>query len=120
MSQSKFEVSPLLSVYSGIHITKDPAICGGLPIINGHRITVHDIVARRQLGESVHEIAEGYGLTHDEVAAALAYYADHKAAVDQEIADDEEEIRRRAAADTSPEMVRVRERLKALKHREKR
>ena len=107
-----------MSVYGGVRITQDPAIFSGRPIINGHRITVHDIVARHQLGESIEEIARGYSLTHDEVAAALAYYADHKAAIDEEIASDEREIARRAAADSSPGAIRVRERVKALKHRQ--
>ena len=107
-----------MSVYGGVRITQDPAIFSGRPIINGNRITVHDIVARYQLGESIDEIAEGYSLAHDEVAAALAYYADHKAVIDQEIASDEREIARRAAADSSPGAIRVRERVKALKHRQ--
>ena len=108
-----------MSVYGGVRITQDPAIFSGRPIINGHRITVHDIVSRYQVGESIGEIAEGYSLTHDEVAAALAYYADHKV-IDREIASDEQEIAQRAAADISPGAIRVRELVKAPKHRQNR
>jgi uncharacterized protein (DUF433 family) len=107
-----------LSVYGGVHITKNPAIFSGRPIINGHRITVHDVVLYIGAGMSTVEVAQGYGLTSDEVAAALAYYEEHKSTIDRQIAADHREFARRAAADTSPPAERVREVAKASKRRQ--
>ena len=98
-----------MSVYNGVQITKNPAIFSGRPIINGHRITVHDIVVHHRAGMSVEELAEGYSLTPEEIAAALAYYREHKATIDRQIAADRREFARRAAADTSPAAERMRE-----------
>jgi len=102
---------------NGVHITKNPAIFSGRPIINGHRITVHDIVVHHQSGMSVEELADAYNLTPEEVAAGLAYYQEHKATVDRQIAADRRDFTRRAAADTSPAAERMREIGKAAKRR---
>jgi uncharacterized protein (DUF433 family) len=68
------------------HITTNPEIVGGKPHIIGHRITVQNIVIwHEQMGYSVDEIATEYELTLAEIYAALAYYYDHKAAVDEDI-----------------------------------
>lgn len=106
-----------MPLYSGIHITKNPAIFSGRPIINGHRITVHDLVVHHRTGMSVEELAEGYNLTPQEVGAALTYYEEHKATNDRQIAADDREFARRAAADTSPPVERMREIGKASKRR---
>ena len=107
-----------MPVDNGVQITKNPAIFSGRPIINGHRITVHDIVVHHQAGMSLEELAEGYSLTPDEIAAALTYYEEHKAAIDREIAADRQEFARRAAADTSPAAERMRQIGKASKRRQ--
>lgn len=68
------------------HITADPAICHGRPHIIGHRIRVQDIaVWHERLGYSADEISTDYNLALSEVYAALAYYFDHKTAIDQTI-----------------------------------
>lgn len=105
-------------MYGGVQITKNPAIFSGRPIINGHRITVHDVVLHIQAGMSTAEVAQGYGLTSEEVTAALEYYAEHKPTVDRQIEADNRELARRAAADTSPPAERVREITKAAKRRQ--
>jgi uncharacterized protein (DUF433 family) len=107
-----------MPVYNGVNITKNPAIFSGRPIINGHRITVHDVVVHIHAGLPAAEVAQGYGLTSDEVAAALEYYADHKSAIDRQITADNREFARRAAADTSPVAERMREIAKATKRRQ--
>lgn len=72
------------------HIEMTPGICGGKPRIAGRRIRVVDVVRYHdQLGQSPSQIAEDYHLTLSDVHAALAYYHDHKAEIDQCIADDE-------------------------------
>ena len=81
-----FEGSPSRqgSGYGSIEIT--PNISGGKPRIAGHRITVENIVIwHERMGKSVDEIATEYDLTLADVYAALAYYFDHRAEIDQSI-----------------------------------
>ena len=60
----------------------------GKPRIAGHRITVANIVVwHERLGKSADEIATEYDLTIAAVYAALAYYFDHRAAIDASIAE---------------------------------
>lgn len=106
-----------MPTYNGIQITKNPAIFSGRPIINGHRITVHDIVVYHQTGMSIEQLAQAYGITPEEVMAALAYYHEHKAAIDRQIVADSREFAQGAAADTSPVAERMREIGKAFKRR---
>jgi uncharacterized protein (DUF433 family) len=70
------------------HIEITPGIAGGKPRIAGHRITVqHIVIWHERLGKSADEIASEYGLTLADVYAALAYYFDHRAEIDQAIAE---------------------------------
>jgi len=72
------------------HIEARPDIAGGKPRIAGHRITVRDIAMwHERLGKSVDEIASDYGLTLADVHAALAYYFDHRAEIDKDMAADQ-------------------------------
>lgn len=106
-----------MPIYNGVRIIKNPAIFSGRPIINGHRVTVHDVVVHYRAGVPSLEIATGYSLAPDEVAAALAYYEEHTASIDRQIAADEREIARRAATDDSPVAERMRQITKTLKRR---
>ena len=107
-----------MKLSDSVRITENPAIFSGRPIINGHRITVHDLVVHHRSGMSVAELAEGYTLTPEEVDAALTYYEEHKATIDRQIAADDREFAHRAAADTSPPVERMREIGKASKCRQ--
>jgi len=98
------------------HISRDPAVYGGKPCIEGRRIAVHDIAGRWQQGYSPDQIADEFALTLGEVHAALAYYFDHQEAIDRELTEEEAEIRRQAAADSSPVAQRVR---KAVEERKR-
>ncbi|HEY7154782.1 MAG TPA: DUF433 domain-containing protein [Gemmataceae bacterium] len=72
------------------HIEITPGIAGGKPRIAGHRITVQNIaIWHERLGKSADEIAAEYDLTLADVYAALAYYFDHRVAIDRSIADGE-------------------------------
>lgn len=72
------------------HIEASPSIAGGKPRIAGHRVTVQNIVIRHErLGQSADEIATESGLTLADVYAALAYYYDHRADIDEAIRTDE-------------------------------
>lgn len=71
------------------HIVATPGTCGGKPRIAGHRIRVQDVALwHERLGYSVAEIVAHYPqLTLAEVHAALAYYYDHREAIQQDIRD---------------------------------
>lgn len=92
------------------HIEITPGIAGGKPHIAGHRITVQNVVIwHERMGLSADEIAAEYDLTLSEVYAALAYYYDHQAEIDESIRADEafvEELRR-VTPSKLPEKLRV-------------
>src|SRR3954463_12850354 len=72
------------------HITVTPGLRGGKPHIIGRRLTVSDIAFfHLTWGMSVEQIAADYDLTLASVHAALAYYYDHQAEIDQRTADDD-------------------------------
>lgn len=68
------------------HIVHTPGLLGGEARIDGHRIRVRDVMAARDLGGMTPEeiAAEVYpSLTLAEVYAALAYFEDHRAEIEQ-------------------------------------
>ena len=69
------------------HIEKTPGVCGGKPRVAGHRIRVQDIAIEHETwGQSPVEIAANHtGLTLADVHAALAYYYDHRDAIQRDI-----------------------------------
>jgi uncharacterized protein (DUF433 family) len=73
------------------HIVKTPGICGGKACISGHRIRVLDIVVWNQMrGYSPDEIVAMFpGISLADVHAALTYYFDNRAEIDEEFASDE-------------------------------
>lgn len=72
------------------HIEVTPGVCAGKPHIVGRRVSVQNIaVWHERMGLDPDEIATTYGLTLGEVYAALAYYHDHRAEIDESIASDE-------------------------------
>jgi uncharacterized protein (DUF433 family) len=72
------------------HIEATPGVVGGKPRIAGHRITVQNIaIWHERMSISADQIAAEYGLTHAEVYAALAYYYDHRAEIDEAIRADD-------------------------------
>jgi uncharacterized protein (DUF433 family) len=81
------------------HVVTTPGVVGGKPRIAGRRITVQQIALwHERLGLSADEIASAYDLTLGDVYAALAYYHDHRPAIDAAMREDEalvEELRRR-------------------------
>jgi uncharacterized protein (DUF433 family) len=81
------------------HIEMTPGICGGRPRIAGSRIRVQDIVVwHERMGTSADEIVSRYPhLSLAGVYAALAYYHDHRQAIEADMERGEalaEEIRR--------------------------
>ncbi len=85
------------------HIEITPGICGGKPRIAGHRITVHNIaIWHERMGHSPDQIVEQFPqLTLADVHAALAYYFDHLAEINQQIDADRASADQMAAQATS-------------------
>ncbi len=72
------------------HIEKTPDVRGGKPRIAGTRICVSDVVIWTEQAQSPEEIVTDFPqLSLAAVYAALAYYHDHREAVDQQIRDAE-------------------------------
>ncbi len=80
------------------HIGSDPQVCGGNPVITGTRHPVRSVVQYvLQLGLTPEELIEKFPrLTLAQVYDALAYYYDNREEIDQDIADNTEEISRLA------------------------
>ena len=77
------------------HIEITPGVGGGRPRIAGHRVRVQDIVVWTEQGQSADEIVASIpSITLSDVYAALAYYHDNRAAVDQAIREDDELVAR--------------------------
>ncbi|MEX2092726.1 MAG: DUF433 domain-containing protein [Pirellulales bacterium] len=73
------------------HIEITPGTCGGKPRIAGHRIRVQDVVLWTESGQSADEIVADFPqLSLADVYAALAYYHDNRAQIDQDIREDRE------------------------------
>ncbi len=76
----------MLEIALDQRIEATPDIAGGKPRIAGHRITVQDIVIWHEwLGRSADEITAEYSLDLADIYAALAYYYEHQAEMDQAI-----------------------------------
>lgn len=71
------------------HLETTPGVRGGRPRLSGTRFTVADaVVMHLRLGYSLEEIAGRYDLGLAQLYAAMAYYYDHRAEIDDSIAAD--------------------------------
>ena len=67
-------------------ITTNPQVRGGKPCIAGTSLRVSDVVLAYLFhNQTPNEIAAGYEVSLSSVHAALAYYYEHKSAVDEDI-----------------------------------
>jgi uncharacterized protein (DUF433 family) len=58
------------------HFQRDPAICGGEPVLKGTRVTLQTVLASLAEGSSFEQILEDYpSLTLDQLWAAVAFAA---------------------------------------------
>lgn len=72
------------------HIEITPGIVSGKPRIAGRRITVQNIaIWHERMGKSADEISAEYDLSLAEIYAALSYYFDHLAEIDESIRESE-------------------------------
>ena len=57
-------------------ITRDPAICGGQPVIRGTRVLLRTVLASLAEGDTVEQILRSFPtLTEDAVRAVIAFAA---------------------------------------------
>lgn len=64
-----------------------PNVCGGQTIVEGTRVAVHDVIGLIVNGASVDETLRSFpALTRAQVYECLAYYEDHRPAIDALIA----------------------------------
>jgi uncharacterized protein (DUF433 family) len=72
------------------HVKANPDVRGGKPCIAGTRITVSDVVLMHlHLGQSIEQIAGHYDISLAALHAAMAYYYDHQAEIDQAMQDED-------------------------------
>jgi uncharacterized protein (DUF433 family) len=65
-----------------------PNVCGGHTIVEGTRIGVHDVVGLIANGATPDEVLRSFpNLTRAQVYECLAYYEDHRAAIDLLVAE---------------------------------
>ncbi len=58
------------------HITRDPAICGGEPVIKGTRVTLRTVLASLADGDDIRDILKDFPtLKQDDVRAVIAFAA---------------------------------------------
>ena len=83
----------------GTLIKQTPGVCGGRPCVAGTGVSVLRIAGWYKQGRSPEEIADQYGhLTLAQVHAAIAYYYANQEAMEAEMAAEEAEYDRLAAA----------------------
>lgn len=85
------------------NIERDPARCGGQPVVGGTRIRVGIVLGCYRQGMSVEEIIQQYpSLKPADVHDALAYAYDHLDEIEADLAADEEAtVKARPAGDKS-------------------
>jgi uncharacterized protein (DUF433 family) len=75
------------------NIEKDPARCGGQPVVAGTRIRVATVLTAYRQGMSVEEIVQQFApLKPADVHDALAYAYDHVEEIDADLAADDETL----------------------------
>jgi uncharacterized protein (DUF433 family) len=75
------------------HITKNPDVCGGSPVISGTRFPVRSIVFfTLKISLTPEEIVEKFPhLSLAQIYDALAYYYDNRSEIEQDILENTEE-----------------------------
>lgn len=83
----------------GTLITQTLGVCGGRPTIAGTGVSVRRIAGWYKMGQTPEEIADQYGhLSLAQVYAALSYYHANQDEIHRELAEEEAEYDRLAAA----------------------
>mgnify|MGYP001000156988 CR=1 FL=1 len=70
------------------YLVQVPGVCGGHTIIEGTRVGVHDVIGLLVNGATPEDVVRSFpNLTKAQVYECLAYYEDHRAALDALIAE---------------------------------
>jgi uncharacterized protein (DUF433 family) len=70
------------------YVERRPGVQGGRPVIKGSRFPISSVVQNHRRGLSVDEIIDIFPwLRPEELYDALSYYYDHRAQIEQEIAE---------------------------------
>lgn len=92
------------------HIEADEGIRGGKPCIVGTRIAVSDVALMHlRLGQSLEQIAGHYHIPLAALHAAMTYYYDHQAEIDQAMQDETSSIQ--AFRETNPSLLQAKLRM---------
>jgi uncharacterized protein (DUF433 family) len=92
------------------HIELSADIRGGKPCIAGTRIAVSDVVLMHlRLGQSLEQIAGHYDISLAALHAAMTYYYDHQAEIDQAMRD--EAVAMRAIQEANPSLLQAKLRI---------
>ncbi len=93
----------MLQAISVEHIQVSPAVRAGKPCIAGTRFAVEDVaVMHLKLGQSLIEIAGLYDLSLAAVHAAMAYYFDHREAIEQRVSEESQLVEAIKQTQVSP------------------
>lgn len=85
------------------NIERDPARCGGQPVVVGTRIRVATILTAYRQSMTVEEIVQQYpGLRPADVHDALAYAYDHVDEIETDLANDDEQKAKELLARIQP------------------
>ena len=85
---SRVNYSEAMPTTSYRYLVNLPNVCGGKTIVEGTRVGVHDVVGLTVNGASVDEVLRSFpNLTRAQVYECLAYYEDHRAAIDVLVAE---------------------------------
>jgi uncharacterized protein (DUF433 family) len=74
------------------HIVCRDGVCGGEPLIDGLRVTVHHVATLYLQGESLAEIRDALDLTDAQVIHALSYFFDRRDEIMALIAQEEQSL----------------------------
>jgi len=79
--------TPVVPPTDRVRIVSTPGVRGGKPRIDGHRITVQDVVVwHERMGMSPDEVVSNHpSITLSDVYAALAYYFENRELIDADI-----------------------------------
>ena len=70
------------------YLVQVPGVCSGHTIIEGTRIGVHDVIGLLVNGASPEDVVRSFpDLTKAQVYECLAYYEDHRTAIDALVAE---------------------------------
>ena len=92
------------------HIEADAGIRGGKPCIIGTRIAVSDVVLMHlRLGQSLEQIAGHYDVALAALHAAMTYYYDRRAEIDQAMQEEDATIQ--ALREANPSLLQAKLRM---------